>query len=121
MAKLKTVEELFKGRHFDRDVVIVCVPALVPCRIVETRAQPRTALAQPRHSPGDQRMWKIAPKPTLRMGALAPSPYATDPLKSWLERYIGDALRYLEMTMRRIRHRSPLVARARPRGDGGRR
>jgi hypothetical protein len=25
MAKLKTVEELFKGRHFDRDVVILCV------------------------------------------------------------------------------------------------
>ena len=25
MAKLKTVEELFKGRHFDREVVILCV------------------------------------------------------------------------------------------------
>ena len=25
MAKLKTVEELFKGRHFDGDVVILCV------------------------------------------------------------------------------------------------
>src|SRR6201993_2247816 len=25
MAKLKTVEELLKGRHFDRDVVILCV------------------------------------------------------------------------------------------------
>src|SRR5262249_22116152 len=25
MAKLKTIEELFKGRHFDRDVVILCV------------------------------------------------------------------------------------------------
>src|SRR5690348_11269841 len=25
MAKLKTVDELFKGRHFDRDVVILCV------------------------------------------------------------------------------------------------
>jgi len=25
MGKLKTVEELFKGRHFDRDVVILCV------------------------------------------------------------------------------------------------
>jgi hypothetical protein len=25
MVKLKTVEELFKGRHFDRGVVIVCV------------------------------------------------------------------------------------------------
>ena len=25
MAKLKTVEELFKGHHFDRDVVILCV------------------------------------------------------------------------------------------------
>ena len=25
MAKLKTVEELFKDRHFDRDVVILCV------------------------------------------------------------------------------------------------
>ena len=25
MAKLKTVEELFKGCHFDRDVVILCV------------------------------------------------------------------------------------------------
>jgi transposase-like protein len=25
MAKLETVEELFKGRHFDRDVVILCV------------------------------------------------------------------------------------------------
>jgi hypothetical protein len=25
MAKLRTVEELFKGRHFDRDVVILCV------------------------------------------------------------------------------------------------
>jgi hypothetical protein len=25
MAKLKTVEELFKGRHFDRRIVILCV------------------------------------------------------------------------------------------------
>jgi hypothetical protein len=25
MGKLKIVEELFKGRHFDREVVIVCV------------------------------------------------------------------------------------------------
>src|SRR5215469_13373459 len=25
MAKLKTVEGLFRGRHFDRDVVILCV------------------------------------------------------------------------------------------------
>jgi transposase-like protein len=25
MAKLKTVEELFKGRHFDRGIVILCV------------------------------------------------------------------------------------------------
>src|SRR5438067_13140577 len=25
MGKLKSVEELFKGRHFDRDVVILCV------------------------------------------------------------------------------------------------
>jgi hypothetical protein len=25
MAKLKIVEELFKGRHFDRGIVILCV------------------------------------------------------------------------------------------------
>ena len=25
MSKLKIVEELFKGRHFDREVVILCV------------------------------------------------------------------------------------------------
>jgi transposase-like protein len=25
MGKPKTVEELFKGRHFDREVVILCV------------------------------------------------------------------------------------------------
>jgi len=25
MGKLKSVEELFKGRHFDREIVILCV------------------------------------------------------------------------------------------------
>ena len=30
MGKLKSIEELFEGRHFDREVIILCVRLSMP-------------------------------------------------------------------------------------------
>jgi hypothetical protein len=44
MNKLKSLEELFDGRHFDQEIIIVCVCSLVPV----SGGYERTRVSNPR-------------------------------------------------------------------------
>src|SRR6516225_1259077 len=80
MAKLKTVEELFKGRHFDRDVVILCVRWYLRFKLslrdlVEMMVERGLSMAHTtimrwvqRYAPEFEKRWRVALHPAHDRG-----------------------------------------------------
>src|SRR5712672_121308 len=82
MVKLKSLEELFEGRHFDREVIILCVRWYLRFRLslrdlVEMMAERGLSLAHTtimrwvwRYAPEFEKRWKVRPggRPVMEGG-----------------------------------------------------